>query len=94
MHPERYASSNPLIPLVIAGALLFSMLSQVSGYSGRIPPDAGERISVSHIYILIYFYIFIYMLCSYYDQIIPGSACTAVTSWNWVSTMASLPASD
>ncbi|EDW45781.1 uncharacterized protein LOC6617620 [Drosophila sechellia] len=42
MHPDRYASPNPSIPLVIAGALLISMLSQVSGYSGRIPPDADN----------------------------------------------------
>ncbi|XP_016946127.1 uncharacterized protein [Drosophila suzukii] len=39
MSPDRHASPNALLPLVIAGALLFSMLAQVSGYSGLIPPD-------------------------------------------------------
>ncbi|XP_016978633.1 uncharacterized protein LOC108044224 [Drosophila rhopaloa] len=40
MFPERHAS--PLIPLVIAGALLSMLFAQVSGYSGLIPPDADN----------------------------------------------------
>jgi len=46
MSPDRHASPNALLPLVIAGALLFSMLAQVSGYSGLIPPDPGERMLI------------------------------------------------
>ncbi|KAH8419712.1 hypothetical protein KR009_001528 [Drosophila setifemur] len=39
MYPERYG--NPLAQLAIAMALI-SMLAQVSGYSGLIPPDAAN----------------------------------------------------